>query len=465
MSTNANIGSARKQVVFATLETTIGTIVFPVGTTDFILPAGNAQINQNPAFVDSEELKDTLDVLDRFQNPMPPGKWSLPMYLRPSGYLLHDPQGSVLLQCLQGVKNAVTTAAVSSAVGAADTTVVLKTIAEGVLPETGVVGMTSAGTINEYIHYTGITRVSRSATTATLTGCTRGYKSSTAATHAVDQPVTLKSIFYRQAVASPSFTLWVQSDHMTQGLTGCSIDEGSVEITNEGAVKCNLSGQGMKMVFAGTSTLSGAALATNTHIHVTDASLYSADAYIYNPGVPASTYIKITTVNRTTNILTLAAACGAAWASGDTIKGYLPPSPTIIGDPIECADTTISVAGVTVRQKGSTLSIKTPKKYVDDEVGTDYPEDFLDDKRDVTSTMNLYFRKADGKYFADGIAADENAVKFTLGNVAGSIMDIYMKRCSLEVPTINFASPAIELSIPFKAMGTVGEDSVEIVLR
>ncbi|MDD5053675.1 MAG: phage tail tube protein [Sulfuricurvum sp.] len=466
MSTNENIGISRKQRVFAKLETVVGTLVFPSGTTDFIRPAGNAEISQNPAFADSEELQNTLDVLDRFQNALPTGKWKIPMYLRPSGTVGSAPQGDALFEALQGDKEAVT-AAIKTEPTAATSVVVIDTIAGGILPEKGVV--TLAGTVSEKVYYTGITRVSRTATSATLTGCTRGYASTTAATHAIDQVVTLSSIFYKQETTSPSLTIWIESDHLVQGLYGAAVDEAVFEVSNEGAVKVTFSGQGMKMVYAGTSALSSNSVATNTHIHVDDASLFSADSYVYNKtqhdAGAAAVYSKISSVDTTTNILTLANNLGTTGATDDVICGYLPLGETAIGDPIESKDTTLEIDAVDATIKSCTVNVRAPKKYVEDEVGNDYATDYMEDTRDINSSLNIYFRKADAKYFTDGFANEEPSILFTFGDTAGSIFELYFKKCSLEVPAVNYATPAIELTMPMKALGTVGEDSCEIVVR
>lgn len=468
MSGNANIGLSRKQRVFAVVESVVGTMVFPVATTDFIRPAGNAVINQSPVFVDSEELQDTLDVLDQFQNATPAGKWSLPMYLRPTGTVgvAQLPQGSVLLECLQGVKNPATTAAIVTNEATASTSVItIDTIAGGTLPERGVVSL--AGTVTEQVHYTGITRRSRSATTATLTGCTRGYNSTTAATHAIAQVVTLVSSFYKQQTTSPSFSLWIETDHFVQGLSGCSVENATFEVSNSGAVKVTMDGEGMQMVWAGTSTLTESAAATNNHIHVADASLFSAGAYIYSS--TAGTMVrKISAVDLTNNTLTLTTTVqGATWTTATThvIKGYLPPTIDVIGDPIESKDTSLLVNGVAAKIKTGSLVFAVPKKYIDDEIGAAYPEDYLEDKREITSNFGLYFKKADAKYFADGFEGNEVPVLVTFGDTVGSIIDIYLKRCKLTVPTINFNAPAVELTMPIKALGTAGEDSAEIVIR
>ena len=471
MSTNVDIGLARKQRAFAKMETVVGTMVFPSGTTDFIRPAGNAAINQTPAFADSEELANTLDVLDQFQGATPAGKWNLVMYLRPNGTINRKAafQGNVLLKVLQGLSNTTlsSTAATVSSMSAAIATVHLGgiTIATGlVLPVNGVIGVGS-----EYIRYTGIQRALRTSTAATLTGCTRGYGSTSATAHTGATAASLISHFYMQTTASPTFSLWIETDHFVQGLSGCSVESATFDMAKDGAVKLTMDGQGMQMVYAGSTTVSRAAVATNTHIHITNANLFTPGAYVRCS--TATTMIKkivtvvATATTATSQYLTFGSVgIGAVIASGDTIRGYLPDG-TEIGDPIESKDIVAKISGVTAKVKTGSIAFKTPKKYIEDEIGTTYPEDFMEDKRDITSTLSLYFRKNDAKYFTEGYAGTEVPVLVTFGDTPGSIVDVYLPRCKLTVPTINYASPAVELSIPIKALGTVGEDSAEIIVR
>lgn len=465
MSTNAEIGLSRKQRVFALVESVFGTLQLPVGTTDFIRPAGNAMISQNPAFADSEELQNTLDVLDRFEGALPPGKWSIPMYLRPSGTVGSVPQGACLLRSLQGSINAATTAIIATSVASATFgTITLSTIAGGTLPEVGVVRITDAAAAYEDVRYTGITRTSRSATTATLTGCVRDYggAGTAAGTFTMNvSTVALRSIFYKQATTSPSLSIWVETDHLVQGLKGASVSDATFEMSNDGGVKITFSGEGMQMVWAGTTTCAGAAATAATGCKVTNASLFSVGAYVYD-STKATGGNLISSIDLVNNTLYFD-ALSTNWASGDTVCGYLPTG-TLIGDVVEAKDTVAKISGTLTKIKTGSLSVKAPKKYLSDEIGTDYAEDFLEDKREITSQLKLYFKKADASYFADGMASEENTMHIQFGDTAGYILDLFFPRAFLEVPTVEFNAPALELSVPMKALGTVGEDSLDIVV-
>ena len=112
MSTNT-VARAIQQDCFCVPEVTKGTAVFPSSATERVLTAGAANINQQASFTDSEEIADSLDLLDRFQDQMGAGKWSFSMYIRPSGAAGTAPMGNVALESLLGVETVAASTSVS----------------------------------------------------------------------------------------------------------------------------------------------------------------------------------------------------------------------------------------------------------------------------------------------------------------------------------------------------------------
>jgi len=260
--------------------------------------------------------------------------------------------------------------------------------------------------------------------------------------------------------------LWVETDHFVQGLSGCTVAQGVVSLDNKGGTKITFNGEGMEMVWAGTSSIAtvDGDNASRVTVTVTDASIFSAGAYVQNYTAGDSRTdqgYQIVTSNATTNQLTLANAISETWSTDDVIKGYL-PTETAIGTAIENRDTQITINSVSATIKTCDLNIGCPKQYVTDEVGTLFPEDFMGNVRDINANLSIYFREADAKYFAEGIAGNQVPVKITFGDSAGYKMEIYMKKCRMRVPQVTFAAPAVNLGIPMKALGTNGEDSLEI---
>ena len=459
------IGVSRKQRVFAVVETTLGSFTFPA-TADFIRPAGDAILNQNPAFTDSEEKQDTLDVLDRFRNAVPPGEFTLPMYLRTVANYA-TPQGDILFQSWQGGVNPDTAGSLASGVldAIGQTGATVSVITGGVFPEKGVI---KVGT--EEIYY-GAMATTASSDKIRVTDCVRGYRSTTAAAHASNDAVTLMSRWYPQDTDSPSFSLWVESDHFVQGLAGCSVNNAVLGVDNEGAVNLTFTGQGTEMVWAGRTQLAAKtepAAGGATWATVDNASLFSVGAYFWNETAPDNNNGAghlITAVNATDNTIKFTAShTNTSWATDDYICGYLPEDVTVLGTVVESRNTDIELDGVSATIKNTDFTFDVPKGYITDEVGTTYPTDYIENQRNITTTLNLYFREANAAYFKEGFEGNDVSFWARFGGNAGRRLEIWMPRCKLEVPTINFTAPAINLSIPLKALGTSGEDSCQIIL-
>jgi len=458
-----NIGISRNQVVFAAKESVCGTLVFP-SAIDFIRPAGLALINQIPEFTPSEELRNTLDILDEFQNQIPPGDWSLNMYARPAAVIGGTPQGDALFQSWQGSLNPATAGSLNASATTSAVTLTFDGLSSGEMPNRGVLLIGA-----EYIRYTGITRASQTATAGTLTGCTRGWFGSTATNYADNTSMTLKSRFYKQAVDSPSFSLWIKTDHFLQGMSGCSVSNAVVGVNNEGAVMFTLSGQGMKMVWAGKGQMSTTASTGATLLSVDDADMYSVDARVQNSTLSktnGTSGYTITRVDTTNDQIAITPAIDVPWVEDDYIEGYLPTA-TVIGSPIESRYTSILIDSVSGKFRSNDFTFDVPKQYITDEVGVDYPEGFVEDVRDISSDLNIYFRAADAKYFSLGLNSYEVPIAIHFGQTAAVTdrrsMDLYLKRCKLMTPEIAGDGPTLTLSMGLSALGTVGEDSAELV--
>lgn len=102
----SNIAIARKQKILLVKEDTRGTLEYPAtdGSAVVIIAAGYGSMNQNPNFTDSEEIRNSRDVLDRFVDARPAGSWEFPTYVRPSGTAGDVPQDDVLYEAFFGDK-------------------------------------------------------------------------------------------------------------------------------------------------------------------------------------------------------------------------------------------------------------------------------------------------------------------------------------------------------------------------
>lgn len=91
---------ARQQQVFVVEETTKGTLAFP-SAGDILQCTGQASINQQPSFTDSNVIVDSRDVMARFADAFQPGEWSIPSAITCSAAGTAPDEG-VLLKALFG---------------------------------------------------------------------------------------------------------------------------------------------------------------------------------------------------------------------------------------------------------------------------------------------------------------------------------------------------------------------------
>lgn len=97
MVANANSIAVRRNIdVFVIPETTKGALVVPAAG-NYIIPVGMPELNQTPSYTESDEIQNSRDTLDRFQDRMSAGTWSMSVYCRPSGTAGTAPMEKTLL--------------------------------------------------------------------------------------------------------------------------------------------------------------------------------------------------------------------------------------------------------------------------------------------------------------------------------------------------------------------------------
>lgn len=104
MAYDANeVAIFREQTVFAKIETTSGTLIFPAGADAILIAAEGMELpNQQPSYTDSPEISNTRGIMDRTPDAYPPGKWGFSTLVRPSGTAGTPPVEHVLMRALCG---------------------------------------------------------------------------------------------------------------------------------------------------------------------------------------------------------------------------------------------------------------------------------------------------------------------------------------------------------------------------
>jgi len=377
-----NIGTSRDETVFVVLESTKGTLVFPLSTgVEAVVCAGDSEIGQDPTFTDSPEKSGSRDVLNQFQDMIPAGQFKIPLCVRPSGTAGNVPMGDALLLSVFGKK-----------------------------------------TVNAGV-----------------------------------------SVVYSQALTKPSVSIWRKRGHTVRFCAGAVVDSFTVKGVNKGAVILEMSGQFMRMGWAGTDQVNAAAAQAATTFTAKNAKLFTVGAVIWNKtkNDKATNGYTITGVNTTTNAITFTPAIVPAggWAVDDQIEGYL-PTPAPIGAALESRKSTISVLGAQKTLVELNVTYGDKVQVLDNEMtSSGYPEDYVEDTRSIKGNIKMNFRRLDVALFTDGLAGSEGAVNAQFGTVAGKIATLNFARAKMAVPRESSSGPLTQLDVAFTALGTNGEDS------
>jgi hypothetical protein len=277
------------------------------------------------------------------------------------------------------------------------------------------------------------------------------------------------SVVYSLATTKPSFSLWMKKGHTVFFAWGCTAGALKSSLETKGGHKLEFSGQFMGMGWAGTDTLDEAALIGAEDVVVHNAKKFSVGAHVeFVEGTTvydATTGYTVTDVVIATNTITVSPVLEAALDDESIIRPYLPTA-SAVGTPLGNRKGYATVDTVTTPLRSMSLNISDAPKYLDDEITSDdFPTAYVETKRAVDGSIDVYFRENDLKYFYDGYNASSSgdvALKMIVGTTAGSIVTYDMPTSSLSVPAPEDADPTVALNIPYKALGSSGEDSISI---
>ena len=433
------IAKSAKQIAFAVLESIPGKIAYPTPE-NAVFVAGDSVVSQSPEFEDSPEKRGTRDVADQFRKAMPPATSNLPSIMRAAG-LGKKPQGHDLYVAMLGSSTAENPVSFFfSAADAADTELTIRSI-KGRVPPCGVV---SCGA--EKIRYEQAER--QPSGEYVLSGCMRGYAGTVSEDINDAAPGALLSIAYFQEDCNPSFTLWLQTDHIVQAVTGATVNEAKISLTNSGGVSVDFSGvQGMVALIAGTAILTQSASAGAKVLHVENANFYDVGMKVWSPDAEDDNggqgYI-ISATDEVAATITLATSIAQAWPADSFVAGWLPEAPEI-GSPVEGGDTEVLLDGEPGSIRSTDITYGNNINYLADEVGTKHPQSYVEDKRNITLNMNNYFLRQHAARFKEGLEGREVALRVLFGGGA-VVADLPRVKAAMPKPKMDGATVSLDVA-------------------
>lgn len=452
------VGLAIEQTCFCVEETVKGTAVFPSAAAEMVAGAGVIEINQQPSFSNSEEIINSLDVIDRFQDQVGPGIFNIPTYLRPSGTAGTSPAAKMLFESLMGLETIVgaTSVTYEQATTKPSFTIWVKKshtvfFGTGACVDKGAMDVTNKGGAM-FTFSGGFMQLGWAGTDAvngaTANGTGTGYLVDLVAGYEIgDTEIHLDT--GADTILEGDTITFVGDANVYFVTTGFAGDgDGDIVIASPGLVQTLADGVAM--------TITG-----NRLITVVDGKKFTAGARV-RIAADNNTKAGYEIESVSSNVLTMTEAVTAADEA--VVAGYLDETLTVVGTPLESRETSITIGGVATNLKRMALEYNSPAVYQVDEITTSgYPEDYVEDTRGITGTLDLLFRQDDLGLFYDGLNNTSNAIIVTINDVAGSICTINLPYAELEVPAVSSSKPTVDLSIALTALGSSGEDSSTIV--
>ncbi len=458
------VGKSQVQAVFAVLEDVSGELQRP--TVDgYILPAGRATMTQSPTYTASEELSPSLNIIEQFQNAVPVGTGSIPMY----GRLNKDfskPEGDALFTALMGDYNDPTLITAAVVLDAGDSLVVGSVVngtkADGnilaaKLPPRGVLQIG-----DEKISYAKLT--DNKDGTFFLEGLKRGYMATTEASHAEGEAVQMLSRIYSQNVCRPTCSIYIMDDDkLLRFMSGCAVTQDVVRLQREAGQMFTFDFQGRKMGWCGCGELAEAPVGVVIKLTEGGADAYTEGGIVRNKTRQddnAGQGYYIVSVDDVNDTITLSAA-PVGWEAGDEIYPWLPAAEPI-GTAIESRFARVEVDGIVGKMNDGTLTIATPVTNLE-EIGDEFPGEGVDTKRSITLSRSINFRAKDGVEFGKGYRGYELPVTVFAGKEPGLTLAHVMPRVKFNTPELGEGDNVLTLTQDGTALGVTGEDALFIV--
>lgn len=453
-------GKANSQSVWVALEEVTGVLQKPTAA-DYIVPRGNASMTQTPGQSASEELSESLNVINQFQDAVEAGEASIPMYLRlaDGGKM----QGHNLFAAAMGdvQEPGTVTASLTADVIASADVIKIDTVTGGFFPPAGVVTIG-----DEKIRYSARTLDANGAVSS-LTGCERGYAGTTAATHVAEDTVTLSSRVFSQSVCRNTVSVWMKMDHTVFFASGGVVTATEFAFSNTGGQNIDFTVQFRRMGWVGRSFIAEAP--SGNVIKVVDkdgnpaANAYSVGGYIKNTTQSldnSGAGYRITAVDADAGTITVDGTI-TSFAEDDQLDAWVPAS-TPIGDAIESRKISLLIDGNVGRIREGSISIGTPVEFLQ-EIGDEYPGENVDTTRELSITMNAYFRAENAPDIGRGYDGYEIPVVVRTGKKAGETLAIAMERVKMSTPEVGTDGASYTLDRTGAILGKNGEDAIYIV--
>lgn len=176
---------------------------------------------------------------------------------------------------------------------------------------------------------------------------------------------------------------------------------------------------------------------------------------------------QITAVNHATETATLEGV--HTWSDNDTVVPFL-PSPTLTGSPLYGTTGSVSFDGgsTNIKVVDGSISISTGHDLLNEEFGESSPADVvMGGMREVTFNLTLIVKKDETHLHSEFFRKVQKDLRITLGETAGSIVQIDMDTCEIDPVGIDIPEEGIQrVSVSGVALASAsGEDEITMTWK
>lgn len=451
----------RTLVVFVVEETTPGTLEVPTQQ-DAVLAVGLPTLTQQPNFTASEELRDSLDVIDEVPDVTPQGDFSLNIYHRPAGRAGDLPVERALMKAAYPVVTVTPDTSVEYALtkGCKPTVSAwwrlgnnIVGFAEGVVVGGHNPNNTNTGYFNGV--FTGVFRRKGTLGPTTvdgpfLTGVSVMKVAEIDQLNAVGGQFTVEG--------SATIYQITNVDTATSNITF------TPTLTDDIADLANITPYLPEPITFTSTTVDGVTLTGETDLLATDVTKLAVNGKITIEG--SATEYNIDSIDTGLGQFTISPALTDDIADLAVITPvYLAPVDGGLGVVGEARKARVEIDGVVGAFTEMNITMQQADEWLTNEVTpTEYPESFVVADREVTGTLTANFVASAVKAWAEGQRGDEHTLKYSQENGVGASLDFELPRAKIQVPSMA-DGPAITFAREFRGLGTGAEDSIKATYR
>ena len=274
------------------------------------------------------------------------------------------------------------------------------------------------------------------------------------------------SVTYAPALELPSLTIAFREGHTTRWLAGAMVGELKLTISRSGAVRWDAKGVYQREAIAGTAETTDGSTTDTIHLESGAGRMFSAGARVKigDDDNSGQGYL-VTSVDTSSDTLSISPALSAAPSSGVVVTGFL-PQPTLAGRPLEGHEASglITLDDVNLRVTGIELSIAndlTPDK--DEITDTDYIGGVHEGRRHISAKVDARFLRSYASWFARAHEGVEGALNLGIGQEAGYKLRVAIPKAVMDTPETGGDESVRNISVTLTALATTaGEDEITL---